>query len=275
MFEEIIQLIGEENGPVSIILAGVHGDEKCGVEVLKKIIPNLKIEKGRVLFGYGNPRAIKEDKRFVEENLNRMFKKDDLLSEKEKESYEYKRAQFLKKYLNQADALLDIHASFVPNSKPFIICEANAKETTKYLPINLVVYGFDKVEPGGTDYYMNSIGKIGICVECGYLDNFESRKVAEESIFAFLEARGHIKNNVKSRKQSYVQMCDLYITKTNSFILSKQFSDFEEITEGQIIGMDGKNEVRAEKASVILFAGNRSQSGEEAFLLGEKKNSLV
>ena len=39
MFEEITQLTGKEKGPASIILAGVHGDEKCGVEALKKILP--------------------------------------------------------------------------------------------------------------------------------------------------------------------------------------------------------------------------------------------
>ncbi|MFH1145855.1 MAG: succinylglutamate desuccinylase/aspartoacylase family protein [bacterium] len=275
MFEEITQLIGKGKGPISIILAGVHGDEKCGVEAVGKILPNLKIERGKVLFCYGNPRAIEANQRFTEINLNRMFKSDDLLSKNEKESYEYKRAQFLKNYFNQADALLDIHASFTPNSKPFIICEANAKGIIEYLPVDLIVSGFDKVEPGGTDYYMNSIGKIGICVECGYLGNHESAKIAEESIFAFLKARGHITNDANPRKQSYVRVYDLYMTKTDNFTLSKPFDDFEEISKDQIIGTDGEKEIRVEKESVILFARNRKQVGDEAFLLGEKKNSLT
>ena len=91
MKEEFTQLIGEKEGPTSIILAGVHGDEKCGVEAFKKLLPNLQIEKGRVWFGYGNPRAIEENKRFTEANLNRMFKGDEELSKKDKNSYEYKK----------------------------------------------------------------------------------------------------------------------------------------------------------------------------------------
>lgn len=275
MKKNFTQLIGKEEGLTSVILAGVHGDEKCGVEAFEKLLPNLQIERGRVLFGYGNPRAIEINKRFTEANLNRMFKRDDLLSKEDKESYEYKRAQFLKNYLNQADALLDIHASFTPNSKPFIICEANAKGIIEYLPVDLIVSGFDQVEPGGTDYYMNSIGKIGICVECGYLGNAQSTKIAEESIVAFLQARGHIKKEVNSYKHSYICMYDLYITKTNKFTLSKTFDDFEEISEGQIIGTDGEKEIRAEKRGVILFARNRNKIGDEAFLLGEKKDSLA
>ena len=275
MLEEITQITGKEKGPTSIILAGIHGDEKCGVDALKRTLLNLKIERGRVLFGYGNPRAIEANKRFVEANLNRMFKNDGLLSKNDMESYEYKRAQFLKSYLNQADALLDIHASFTPNSKPFVICEENAKGVIEYLPVDLIVSGFDKVEPGGTDYYMNSIGKIGICIECGYLGNPESTEIAQKGILAFLKARGHILNDVVAKKQSYIRMYDLYSTKTNNFTLSKTFYDFEEISKDQIVGIDGKKEIKTEKDSIILFARNREQIGEEAFLLGEKKNSLA
>ena len=51
--------------------------------------------------------------------------------------------------------------------------------------------------------------------------------------------------------------------------------DFEEIEKDQLIGIDGDKEVYAKKKSFILFARNREQIGEEAFLLGEKKNSLA
>ncbi|MDE1919095.1 MAG: succinylglutamate desuccinylase/aspartoacylase family protein [Patescibacteria group bacterium] len=273
MSEEITELIGKEEGPTSIILAGIHGNEQCGVEALKKILPSLKIEKGNVLFGYGNPRAIEANKRYTETNLNRMFKNNELLSKKEKESYEYQRAQFLKTYLGKAEALLDIHASSTPNSKVFAICEANAKGIIEYLPVDLVVSGFDDVQPGGTDYYMNSIGKVGICVECGYLGSPESIKTAEESIFAFLKARGHLSNDIAAKRQSHVRMYDLYFTRTDNFTLSKPFADFEEIKKGQVVGTDGGEEVKTGKNSVILFARNRGRVGDEAFLLGEKCGS--
>lgn len=275
MFEEIVCLTGQEAGPKSIILAGVHGDETCGIEAFKKTLPDLKIERGQVLFAYGNPRAIEANKRFTEANLNRMFKNDNLLSEVEKTSYEYKRAQVLKSYLEQADALLDIHASFTPNSRPFIICEANAGGIIEYLPVDLIVSGFDEVEPGGTDYYMNSVGKIGICLECGYLGDPQATHIAEEGVFAFLKAQGHISGSVAQKEQSYIRVYKLYMTTNADFTLERSFADFERISEGQIIGTDGTNEVRAERESVILFARNRNKVGEEAFLLGERKNSLT
>ena len=272
MKEDIIELLGKESGPTSIILVGIHGNEKCGVYAMEKLLPSLEIERGRVFIGYGNPRAIEQDVRFTETNINRMFKSDELISEGDRNSYEYSRAQFLKKYLDQADALLDVHSSFTPGARPFIICEPNAKGIVEYLPMDLVVSGFDKWQPGGTDYYMNANGKIGICVECGYLGDSAATQMAEQSIIAFLTARGHIKGDSKIYQQSSAKVYSLYITKTDKFRLSKPFEDFEKILAGQIIGIDGDEEIKSPKDSFILFARDRNKIGDEAFLLGEIKS---
>lgn len=271
--EDIKELKGQGESPVSLILAGVHGDEVCGIDAVKSLLPSLSVNKGRVIFAYGNPRAIEKSVRLTEKNLNRMFKPDDALSEEEKASYEYKRAQFLQSYLDQAEVLLDIHASHTPKSQPFIICEPNGFGIAQYLPFDLVVSGFDELEPGGTDSYMNKQGKIGICVECGYLGDPSSTQKAEETILAFLKTRGHLDGNVEVSNQEFIQMDSIYITKTDDFRLSKEFSDFEPVSSGQVIGTDGDTPVVSDEDSIILFARNREAVGEEAFLLGEKKSS--
>jgi predicted deacylase len=166
-----------------------------------------------------------------------------------------------------------VHASYVPDSKSFIICEDNAKDITQYLPAALMVSGFDAVEPGGTDYCMNAIGKIGICLECGYLGDAKSTRTAEEGIIAFLQARGHIAGIPTSRKRAQIRIYDLYFTKTDSFNLTKKYADFDTVAKGELIGLDGMTEVRAEKDSIILFARDVQSQGEEAFLLGEYVSS--
>ena len=272
MYEDIIELKGKEAGPTSMILVGVHGNEICGIKAIEKILPTLQIEKGKVFVAYGNPEAIKKNVRFTEANLNRMFKPDEMLSVDDKQSYEYGRAQFLKKYFDQSEALLDIHASFTPTSQTFIICEKNSENIVKYLPFTLLVSGFDQVEPGGTDYYMNKTGRIGICVECGYLGNPISSRIATESIMSFLCAQGHILGSKSEFVQSHIAMKSIYITKSN-FKLAKAFADFEEIKIGQQIGVDGEESVLAKTDGVILFARDVYGGNEEAFLFGEKKEA--
>lgn len=273
MYEDIIDLFGKKTGPTTIILVGVHGNERCGIDVIKELLPSLKIQKGRVLIAYGNPKAIQENVRYIETNLNRLFKPEKILSDKERKSYEFSRVQFLKKYLDQADYLLDVHASLTPDSQRFVICEENAKDIIKYLPVSLVVSGFDKVEPGGTDYYLNQRGKIGICIECGYFNDTSSKKITKESVISFLTACGNITGTTKEYSQTKIAIRGLYSTK-NNFVLARQFKDFEKIKTGEIIGKDGAEEIKMPINGIILFARNRNTSDEEAFLYGQYKNKV-
>jgi len=64
---------GGKTGKTTLILAGVHGNEKCGIIAFDKIIKNIKIESGKVYFIYSNLKAIKQNKRYIEKNLNRCF----------------------------------------------------------------------------------------------------------------------------------------------------------------------------------------------------------
>jgi len=274
MNENFIKIIGKNKGPKSIIIAGVHGNEKCGIKAIKKLLPYLKIERGVIYIGLGNPLAIKKNKRYIETNLNRMFKSRKNLSKDEIKSYEYNRSRFIKKYLDKSEVLLDIHASTVPKSQPFIICEKNANNISSKLPFKIIVSGFDKIQPGGTDYYMNKIGKIGICIECGYLKDKKSVEIARKSIINFLVSRGHIAGNIRDKEQEKIKIYKQYITKTSNFTLIKKFKDFEKISKNQLIGSDGQKKIKALKDSVIIFPKNRYKIGEEAFLLGEYKKGL-
>lgn len=275
MFKEMRQLQGKAGGPTSMILAGVHGDEYVGVKVMEEVLPALEIERGRVLYGCGNPRALAAGTRYTEANLNRIFLPEHSLSAEEQASYEYKRLQFLKRSLDSASALLDLHTTTIPDSASFLICEANAAGIAEYIPVDYVVSGFDEVEPGGTDYYMNRIGKVGMCLECGSFDDPKARKVAEEGIRAFLQARGHIGGSPTPRNQAYAQVTEKYYSTTGSFRLATPFENFEPVSANQLIGTDGMEEVRAGRDGFILFANNCEHAGEEAFLLGVKKEGLA
>lgn len=295
--ENAIELEGVKKGNNSVITVLVHGDETCGLEALYELFPLLEIESGKITFVLANPKAYEQNVRFAEANLNRLFKKESTYNKEELESYEFSRARFLREIYDTADVLLDIHASFTPKSEPFVICERNAENFFDYLPVQKIVFGFDEIEPGGTDYYMNSIGKIGICLECGYLGDSSSKDVAMSGIINFLYVQNHISKQVKNileekkekikkvekvekvergeiikevgkSEKNFIQMNELYYTKTDDFKLARDFKDFEKLKKGELIGYDGEEKICASKDSIILFARNRQQVADEAFLLG-------
>lgn len=268
---------GVESGRVSTITVGVHGNETPGPNALGLVLPELRLDAGRVYFGYGNPRALRKGVRSVGPNLNRMFLSDEELSEEERGSYEYGRAQKMKRYLDKSEVLLDIHGTKNPVSSPFVICEPNGYEIVSQLPYDLVASGFDEFEPGGTDYYMNMQGKIGICAEAGYNLAPDSVDRARDTMFAFLRARGHLEGETIRRIQRHVAIYSMYRTKTPDFSLEKILDNFAEVPAGQVIGYDGGIEVAAEKPSLVLFADTlrHEKVDSEAFLLCQDQPAIA
>jgi predicted deacylase len=168
-------------------------------------------------------------------------------------------------YLEDADALLDIHSSGTETARPFVIAEPMAHQIAKYLPVPVISSGWDAIEPGATDGYMNSLNKIGICVECGFHEDGSSVDVAERAIRSFIAACGNSDDPVTPSNAQYIEVESMYKTRTD-FTPSRQFDDFEPVKAGTVIGMDGGQEVRMEKGGLVIFVRARKLAGEEAFV---------
>ncbi len=260
---------GGRKGKTSVILAGIHGNETCGIKAFKKILQKIKIDRGTVIFDIGNPKAVKNNVRFNDFNLNRVFQNNKFLNKNELNSYEYKRSKELIKILNSADALLDIHSSLNPDSKKFIICQPKSNSIANKLPFLLKVKNIINFEKGSTDGYMHENNKIGICIECGQHLDPKAVTLAEKSILKFLIAMGHIKGKNINYKQKEVKIFSLYKNISTDFILHRKFKDFEKIKRGTQIGIDGNTIIRAPKDCSIIFAHNiKSKPEQECFLLG-------
>lgn len=256
-------------GPILTILWGIHGNEICGVQAIDRLRETLKLSRGKVFLLYGNIEAIDQGVRQIDLNLNRMFQGDKAFSPEEKETIEYKRSREIIPYLNSSDASLDLHSSPSVGSPAFIICEENGKDVVENFPIPIRCYGFAKVEPGGTDGYMNSRGKIGICVECGNHNDPEASKKALVSVCKFLEYFDVVEwkePDSCGAKQLIFTAKFAYKTQTDNFRIVKTFTDFEDITKGQLIWYDSNESVYAENTGKILFARDRNETGVEGFV---------
>ena len=76
---------GTEKGPLVIVVGGMHGNEPAGLKALQRIFEVLEVEpdhnpefrfKGCLLGLRGNTRAIGENLRFIEKDLNRIWTKE-------------------------------------------------------------------------------------------------------------------------------------------------------------------------------------------------------
>lgn len=274
---KVTEKIGNKPGKSIVILAGVHGNETCGIKAFDKMIPELKIQSGKVIFIYANLEAIKQNKRFIDKNLNRCFFKQQPIEIAE--SLEGKTAKEIMPYLDSADLILDLHASFIKGSIHFVICDEKQLCNTKIFDSEIVTYNWDSFEAGSTDYYMNLQNKPAFCFECGYLNNEKSTKIARNAINNFLIFSGNIKGKLFTKEnQRYIKIKLLYKNKEDTFKKVKNFKDFEKFNKNTIIGYVGEKPILAEKNDIILFLKNADKLNEECFLIAEEtllnKNKL-
>ncbi len=267
---KIVEKQGESEGKKLVVLVGVHGNEICGVKAADLLLPTLKIKFGKVIFIYANLEAIEQNKRFVEQNLNRCFFNQQSFNIEK--SLEGRTAKEIIPYLDEADALLDIHASLTKDSIPFVICDESNIETAKIFGASKVVCNIDLFHPGSTDNYMNLQNKPGFCFECGYANDSKTQTVAEEAIINFLTYYGCIENKViqTSNKPKLVKIIDLYKNRYGSFKSKRDFKDFEKMKEKTLIGLDGNREVFVNMGQIVLFVRDREKINEECFLVGEE-----
>ena len=261
----IIEKKGKNSGRNVVIMVGVHGNERFGVDAVKELISNLKLKKGKVTLIVANPEAVKQNKRFLEYNLNRCFLKKQ--SKKIANTFEGKIAQKIIPFLNKTDWLLDIHGSNSSNSVPFVICEKQSFSVARRLAFGIVSYNWDKFQPGSSDYYMNLQNKVGICVECGYVNDFKSKKIAKEAVENFLSAAGLTDKKFPKRgKNRFFKIVSMYKNKFGKFKKSRNFRDFEGLDKKELIGIDGNRKVYCEEGDILLFVRNRENFWEECFL---------
>jgi succinylglutamate desuccinylase len=271
---KVIEIDSKNPGKTLVILAGVHGNERCGVAAFNKLIPNLKINAGKVFFIYANLKAIKQNKRFIEQNLNRCFlKKQSCLIAN---SLEGKTAKEIMPYLKKADLMLDIHASFTKNSVPFVICDKKWIKDASLFNSKLVTFNWDKFEKGSTDYFMNLQNKPGFCFECGYLKEPRIEEKAKKAIIKFLIYCKCIKGKIKLKKaQQVIKIIKLYKNKKGIFKKARVFADFEILNKKTLIGKDGKESVYEKANRMTLFVRDSSKLNEECFLVAKKVQAKI
>ncbi|MEK6968774.1 MAG: succinylglutamate desuccinylase/aspartoacylase family protein [Nanoarchaeota archaeon] len=172
--------------PNFAIIVCVHGDEKYGVEVIKKI--KKFTNKTSVIIA--NPEALKKNKRFVDVDLNRCF------PGKARGNREERIAFSLTKALKQFDYVIDLHSSST-ETEPFIITtriSTDHKKLISCIPVRKVVIMTKKLAKGKA---LIDHCKCGVSIEIGQHQNKNNAAKAVSIIRRMLI---NIKNFSSSKK---------------------------------------------------------------------------
>src|SRR3990167_10700075 len=92
-----------------LIIGGMHGNEPLGIEIAKRFQDRPIKGVDTIL---ANEKAILNNSRFIEQDLNRSFPGNEDSNE-----YEIKRACFLLNLCKEYDLVLDFHNTYCPNNE--------------------------------------------------------------------------------------------------------------------------------------------------------------
>lgn len=282
-----------EPGFHAVISALTHGNELCGAFVLDYFFKNnVQPIAGKLTFIFANPAAYNtfdpknpDTSRFIDEDLNRVWGLDML--EGDRESHEINRARDLRPFLDQADALLDIHSMQHP-APALVLAGPLAKglQLAKDLATPEIIIS-DYGHAAGKR--MRDYGGFGdpmsdqnaLLLEAGQHWEASSQTVACDFALRFLKLFGTIEIETLMddhmplpHDQALIEITDPVTAQTDDFRFVDPFTGVECIEKaGTVFAWDGNDAIRTPYDDCFLIMPDQSPAkGQTAVRLGKQFN---
>ena len=285
---------GPRAGPHVMINALTHGNELCGMHVVKRLLDlNIRPVCGELTLSFANVAAYqcfspqRLDARFLDRDFNRLWH-DELLQE-DSHSIEARRAHELLPVVRTVDRLLDLHSTWHA-LKPFFVLPKLAK--TRALADALGYPGRQLFLPEirHEGYHLidyNAFGQdsnsaVGLIVECGQhfaqssVDNawltavrmLQVCGVVDPAVAADLLATAVTPASAPIERFEIVQPV---IADSDHLEMLSSYAGFDAYQFGACAAMDGHKPVLAPFHDAIVIAPRPSPAkGQQAFAWGRR-----
>ncbi|MGK7389184.1 MAG: hypothetical protein ACNS60_02495 [Candidatus Cyclobacteriaceae bacterium M2_1C_046] len=287
-------------GPLLLVTAGVHGNEPSGIIALDRVFRFLEKNKvpinGSFIGLCGNVSALKEAKRFVDQDLNRSWGEEEvdkiITSNKKNLNTEQKEAKEILDYIEKLNFdkydnkwFLDCHTTS-SESIPYFSVEEKGECLTfaRRFPVHSVL-GFAAMIPTTIDAYFCRSGFNGFTLESGQHDEISSVENCEAVIFLALVQSGcvgaqHLEcyqrcNNVLAKiimedKKTFDIIYRHEIKEEDEFKMQPGFVNFQKIRKNELLATDKNGEIKSKWDARILMPLYQKQGNDGFFVIEEK-----
>lgn len=263
-------------GPSLLVFGAIHGDETCGPAALSRLAEELSAGTVRLTRGtlalvpVCNPRAYESGARFVDKNLNRVFRPHAAPS-----CYEEGLADELAPLVARHDFLLDLH-SLSSGDAPFVFRDYADAATVAFagaLGVADVVTGWPEMYSETADVdtgaYARSLGKVGVTVECGRHGSAESAQVAYRAVRAAMAHLGLAEGERLLPAAVRVIRAETIFRKERPGEFVRAWKNFDAVRAGETVGRyaDG-SELKAPADGLVILPYAGARPGDEWFYFG-------
>ncbi len=224
----VVRFEGDQDGPEVVAFGWEHGDEVAPAKGLLRVCREFVFKRRALVRGTltfvlcANEEAAAQNKRFVRYNLNRLYR-DTYEPDIDTSSYEYQRAQQLKRYLEDCNVAILVHAASIAD-EPFLVVEKQHVVAFAPMGIAKVVTGWmaqDCDTAGDSETYANKHGAVACTIESGDLTSKKSEDAAYLAVLRQLDALNMIEPALGTFPPTEIEEFHIYRT------IEKKSNDFQ------------------------------------------------
>lgn len=297
-------LAGRQEGPLVVLLTGMHGNEYIGVQAVKEVLNILKGSdhsmRGKVLAIRANLKALQHKVRYIDEDMNRIWfpsiiEKIRSTPEESLSSSERIETKRLLRILDQIESqegsyptiLVDIH-TFSAEGSMFTLPNQNPAQIDLLSEIHVpMVLGIGRSLRGTVLRYYHKRGMFSFALEGGQHENSLTKQNIIASVMLLLRAVGCIdsdeyrpklmadfRKHLKSQNRHLPVQAELVyqhlIEDGDHFSMRPDYRNFQPVKEGQWLASDRSGRIVAECDGYILMPLYQPQGREGFFIIKEQ-----
>ncbi len=295
--EHIIEILKGNHHQKLIVIGGMHGNEKSGVDAIQNILPEFKKvfnkNKGSVYFLKGNIEALKRNERFIDKDLNRLWK-DKYINGFHPEIADTKPLKILHQIIEQDICkgqyqgcyLLDLH-TFSAHSGIFCIPAENKKSSVfaRSFGVPFIEKLSDKL-PGTALSYFGKKGMTSVVFEGGTHNTEIAVKNLEAALwhtFAWLDIIDNQLDIVLKSRENLVNISTKYphhleliyrhkLESYQHFKMKEGYYNFKPIKKSELLALQDKHEITS-PASGYMLMPLYQKKGSDGFFIVQEKNT--
>lgn len=290
----IASIVGSLDGPLLILIGGIHGNEISGVRAAEDVLNTITLNniplRGRLVGIRGNLQALQVNKRFLDHDLNRAWSEPSVIDayENPEASAESKEVLEILEFFDSLPVhghapkvLVDLHSTSSEKGDFIIIPEDESKNPiVKALSLPIII-DLNKHLEGTLLQYMHDRGFVSFAFEGGAVGTDEAHPLHVSGIWELLYASGMISNETRmtySQYDAYINQHHLDLPKRVSvlyhhkvredqeFNMKPGYHNFMNVKKGEVLAKDNRGDIKASHDGMIFMPLYQNE-GEDGFFI--------
>jgi len=292
------RVVGERPGPTLLVVGSLHGNEPAGVGGLERLFATLTDGsgmRGEIVGLIGNVAALAAGRRYLTEDLNRMWRRDRVRAVRdlaaERRSAEEREMAALDAEIGRAvrDAraagqplyLLDLHTTSGGGPAFCVLEDTLPNRRFAYALEAPLVLGLEEEVSGTLTHWLADEGVVTVGFEAGQHQEPVAPERAEAAIWLAMEAAGLLERGARgevmeARRRLIVEHRALprvvevryrhAIVPEDGFRMRPGHRTFDRVAAGQVLADDRAGEVRSPRDGRLLMPLYQEQ-GDDGFFV--------